>query len=349
MALARFSPAGWAVPANTRGNARASTRWRCQESRSSRACRVWSTRSLDSNTSTSTSSYEWRGFKLAYTSTPASRPPTDATRTPALVLVHGFGSSKNHFRKMLAPFAFEGADVYALDLLGFGESEKPTTTAYNMRLYRDQIIHFIETQVPKGAPVHLVGNSIGSLASLMVGASDEPTNLASIILLNCAGGLNNKGAAKEWFTKIVLPIFWLIDLVLWSSYGPKLFDNVRSETNLRQVLTNLYPSNPDAVDDDLVRQFVQSAEDPNAFHVFREIYTTSDAGPYPLDLLDDISCPIHVMWGSKDGLTPSMGPVGRGLRAKAASFVEVPGAGHVFFDERPDETILEINKWIAKF
>jgi hypothetical protein len=83
------------------------------------------------------------------------------------------------------------------------------------------------------------------------------------------------------------------------------------------VLTELVSFEPDAVDEELVRGFADPAKDPNAFHVFREIYTTEDAGPYPLDILDDIECPILLLWGTADTLTPSNGPVGRALRDMA--------------------------------
>lgn len=303
-----------------------------------------------------TSTYTFSGCNVAYNYQPAST--SSGSPTPAIVLVHGFGSSKDHYRRLSAPGAFPDADVYAIDLIGFGESDKPTTTPYNMLLYRDQVVHFIDTILPRGTPVHLVGNSIGSLATLMVGASKDvkSAELTSLILLNCAGGLNNKGAlAKaDWRIKLALPIFWLIDAILKSSLGPKIFDNVRGEENLRQVLRNLYPSNPSAVDDELVRGFADPAKDPNAFHVFREIYTTEDAGPYPLDILDDIECPILLLWGTADTLTPSNGPVGRALRDMATerpdcNFIDIDGAGHVFFDERPEDTIREISSWVRKF
>ena len=109
-------------------------------------------------------SYDWRGNRVAFVTSPATTAPSSSATNPALVLVHGFGSSGAHFRELLKPGAMPAADVYAIDLLGFGESDKPTTVPINMRLYRDQILHFIETHVPPGAPVHLVGNSIGSLA-----------------------------------------------------------------------------------------------------------------------------------------------------------------------------------------
>jgi pimeloyl-ACP methyl ester carboxylesterase len=267
-----------------------------------------------------------------------------------LVLVHGFGSSKDHYRRLVTPEAFPNLDVYAIDLLGFGESEKPTSVAYNMRLYRDQIKHFLETRLPEGAHVHLCGNSIGSLASLMVGASGD-TDLKSLILLNCAGGLNNKAVSRDWRIKLALPLFWLIDAILLSGIGPKIFDRVRSKENLRQVLTNLYPSNPEAVDDELISLFYEPSQDPNAFHVFREIFTTEDSGPYPPDIVEHVDCPILLLWGDCDTLTPSDGPVGKFFRSLAstranATFVDISGAGHVFFDEQPDVTIEKIQSWV---
>lgn len=55
--------------------------------------------------------------------------------------------------------------MYAIDLLGFGESEKAPID-YSMELWRDLILDFMSEYVKE--PVVLVGNSIGSLAALMV-------------------------------------------------------------------------------------------------------------------------------------------------------------------------------------
>ncbi len=55
--------------------------------------------------------------------------------------------------------------MYAIDLLGFGASDKPPL-AYSTELWRDQVLDFLADFVD--APAVLVGNSIGSLVSLMV-------------------------------------------------------------------------------------------------------------------------------------------------------------------------------------
>ena len=42
-----------------------------------------------------------------------------------VLLVHGFGASIGHFKKNIAELVAKGYNVHAIDLLGFGESEKP--------------------------------------------------------------------------------------------------------------------------------------------------------------------------------------------------------------------------------
>ena len=42
-----------------------------------------------------------------------------------LLLVHGFGASVGHWRKNMPAFAAKGYRTYAIDLLGFGGSDKP--------------------------------------------------------------------------------------------------------------------------------------------------------------------------------------------------------------------------------
>lgn len=51
-------------------------------------------------------------------------------------------------------------------------------------------------QTPACAPAVLVGNSIGSLAALMVAEAAPQGAVSGLALLNCAGGMNNK--AIRW-------------------------------------------------------------------------------------------------------------------------------------------------------
>lgn len=44
---------------------------------------------------------------------------------------------------------------------------------------------------------------------------DSSRNLVQgLVLLNCAGGMNNKAIVDDWRIKLLLPLLWLVDFLL---------------------------------------------------------------------------------------------------------------------------------------
>jgi len=95
----------------------------------------------------------------------------------SIVCIHGFGGNADQFRKNL-PFLSKSlsADCYAVDLLGYGYSDKPdprdskwggVNRLYNFENWADQVISFIRDIVKKDKPVDhkviLVCNSVGGV------------------------------------------------------------------------------------------------------------------------------------------------------------------------------------------
>ena len=75
-----------------------------------------------------------------------------------IVLIHGFGSNTYSWRKNV-PVLAKDYRVYALDLKGFGLTEKPKDGQYHLNAYADHVLGFIETMKLE-RPI-LVGNSMG--------------------------------------------------------------------------------------------------------------------------------------------------------------------------------------------
>ncbi|NMF67557.1 alpha/beta fold hydrolase, partial [Brasilonema octagenarum] len=132
----------------------------------------------------STTSFEklfwtWQGHKIQYTVMGTGRP---------LVLVHGFGASIGHWRKNIPVLAAAGYRVFALDLLGFGGSDKARLN-YTVELWVELLKDFWTAHITE--PAVFIGNSIGALLSLTV-VAEHPEIAAGGVLINCAGGLSHR-------------------------------------------------------------------------------------------------------------------------------------------------------------
>jgi hypothetical protein len=68
-------------------------------------------------------------------------------KKPPLLLIHGFGASIYHWRYNI-PILARDYHVYAIDLLGFGLSDKPIID-YSAELWRDQALAFIKEVVSR--------------------------------------------------------------------------------------------------------------------------------------------------------------------------------------------------------
>lgn len=100
--------------------------------------------------------WRWNGFLVRYVEEGADT-KWAKRGAPALVLVHGFGASSQHFGKSIAILKRD-YHVFALDLLGFGQSEKPPTQ-YTSATWESLLWDFVREVV--GRPVYVAGNSIG--------------------------------------------------------------------------------------------------------------------------------------------------------------------------------------------
>jgi pimeloyl-ACP methyl ester carboxylesterase len=233
--------------------------------------------------------------------------------------------------------------VYALDLLGFGESAKPPVE-YSIELWRDLCLDFIAAFCGE-EPVLLGGNSIGSLVALATAAASPPGRTAGVLLLNCAGGMNNSARSDDWRAVLAAPLFAAVNALLKSSFAEAIFDRVRTRENITQLLRGVYAAGPARVDEELVSLVFDAAQDTGALEACVAI-VTGPPGPRPEDCVPAVAAPLCVVWGDADKLTPHDGPVGQffarlpSVRPRT-SFHLLPSLGHCAFDESPD-TVLPI-------
>ena len=260
-----------------------------------------------------------------------------------LLLIHGFGASIGHWRKNIPALANAGYQVYALDLLGFGGSDKPAIE-YSVELWTQLICDFCTALIQQ--PTVLVGNSIGGLLALSL-MSQYPEMVEAGVLINCAGGLNHRPDELNLPLRVVMGAF--TRLVSSSITGPFVFNRIRQKSRIRNTLYQVYRDR-DAVTDELVEILYRPSCDPGAQKVFASVLT-APAGPKPSELLDNVTHPLLVLWGEEDPWTPIKGAKIYQERAKSTGRTEVypiEQAGHCPHDEKPEMVNNYILDWLNR-
>jgi pimeloyl-ACP methyl ester carboxylesterase len=103
----------------------------------------------------------------------------EAGRGEPVVLLHGLGATKASFLPTVAALAPDHR-VIAVDLLGFGDSDKPIAAAYDARFFARSVEALLDALELERA--HLVGNSMGGRVALETGLR-TPERTGRLVLL----------------------------------------------------------------------------------------------------------------------------------------------------------------------
>ena len=260
---------------------------------------------------------------------------------PAVLLVHGFGASTDHWRHNI-PVLAQRHEVHAIDLLGFGRSAKPAELAYGGALWRDQLAAYVAERI--GRPTVLVGNSLGGFSALAAGAA-LGSQAAGVVLLNAAGPFSDEQAPPKGWAAIARQTIG--GALLKSPVLQRLiFENLRRPATIRRTLNQVYVDKTN-VDDALVEAIRRPSLDPGAFGVFRTVFDIPRGQPLD-ELFAQLACPLLLLWGIRD---PWINAVGRRAafqrHAPAATTEVVLEAGHCPHDEVPDQVNSALLEWLA--
>ncbi|MDX2273626.1 MAG: alpha/beta fold hydrolase [Cyanobacteriota bacterium] len=285
--------------------------------------------------------WSWQGFPVRYQRAGEQGSP--------LLLIHGFGASSDHWRHNLAVLG-QNHRVFAIDLLGFGGSAKPTPAdpshpqgiPYTFETWAAQVIDFCHHII--GEPTYLAGNSIGGIVALQAAVTD-PDGVVGVALLNPSLRLlhERKRAELAWHRRLSTPI--IQTLLTWKPLGHWFFRQLAQPKVIRQILEQAY-GDPQTVTDELVQLLLKPAQEEGAADVFLAFIRYSQ-GPLLEDLLPRLSCPALLLWGSEDPWEPI--EEGRQIAqfSSVKSFIELPGVGHCPQDEAPTLVNRYLREWLT--
>lgn len=297
-------------------------------------------------------SFNWEHQGMLYKINYRVEGPKDG---PPILLIHGFGASLAHFRHQFRDFTNAGYRVYAMDLLGFGASDKPANVDYSIDLFADLAGDFVNAMDEQGTGKRWViaGNSIGGLCSLAAGKRLKD-RVRGVILLNCAPGMSV--FRYEDVPLLVRPVLFLFqNVILGPHLGGYFFSRFKSRENVEAILktTGVYKDTSN-VDEELVESFLQPGNDNGSETVFLKVFG-GKPGPTPESILPSLACPVLGIWGGADPWLSA--DKGKHPATEFHKYMKTPGSfqlqilpdvGHCPHDESPDEVNSRILSWLEK-
>ena len=232
-------------------------------------------------------SFDWRGRRLFY----AHRKARTRMGRPVLLL-HGIHTAAWSYEWRSNVDALAAThDLYTLDLLGFGMSERPQVR-YSARLYMRLIDEFARKAI--GEPVTLIASSLTAAYAAVLGAQD-PGQYPSLVLIEPTGLVRRNGAATTGGDVARL----VVDAPL---VGAAVFNTLASRRSIRHWLERAYVD-LDFVTPELVDIYHRAAHQPGARHAPAAFLS----GHLNLDVrgaVRRLRQPVMLIWGEQAVETP---------------------------------------------
>ena len=234
-----------------------------------------------------------------------------------VVFVHGIGAGNSSYEWLqnIGPIA-EQHKVYAYDLLGFGNSDRPTLR-YTAEVYIKQLTEFLDEVVKQ--PAYVIASSLGASYAVQV-AYRRPELIKKLVLTSPTG--INRAAGNNGVQ--IVPSF-LYFLLRSPILGKAIYSGVASRNYIRSYMENQMFLDKSLVTDEMVDQYYVAAHQPGAQYPAYSFFTgqlNAEIG----QTMGRIDKPVLLVQGREDRQTsPEEGETLR-RQNNAAHLINLAGA-----------------------
>jgi pimeloyl-ACP methyl ester carboxylesterase len=236
-----------------------------------------------------------------------------------VILIHGTGAGVFDWKSTLGPLS-EHYSVYALDMVGYGHSDKPKIK-YTLGYYIDFLEHFMDALQLNRAS--LVGQCFGGATALGL-AIKSPERIEKLIIAGCP--FLGKTVSLEMISR--LPFFLI-----------KLF----SRSSRRAVRLGFKVSVYDSgfVTNQMVEEAYQLRSMPGATYARASTYKNNPGvgGQHHFfyDELAQVTVPTLIIWGREDRYFPVAHAQAAHKRIRNSQLCILEKCGHIPQLEKPEE------------
>ena len=234
---------------------------------------------------------------------------------PPVILVHGFAGMAEAWDGVAEDLARDHA-VYALDLLGFGGSDKPARADHSLAGHGRRVAAVAAALGLQG--VTLAGHSMGGVVTAFAALADGGARVGRLAMLS-ANFYRRNGPP--------IPMFPPLPRLM----AARFYDPAARAASLRRCFAD-----PALVTPALIERYLAPTRAPGARASLAGFLATPGPATYAA-LPAQLRLPALVLWGEADALWPLSDA--RRLHAEVAgsALQIVGGAGHMVQEERPAE------------
>lgn len=259
----------------------------------------------------------------------------DSETRQHLLFIHGLGSSADRWLDIPDALSLYFHTV-AIDLPGFGGSDKPSDMNYTIEAFSDIVREFIDKiKIPeedrgnnKARTTTLVGHSLGGYVASRIAATDNSNFLNKLVLVDSSGNLEEPTP--------------LLDEYLDAAMNP-------SKEKVRKVFEQMV-ANPLLVSDVLVHGFIDRINRPGSKYAFESSLRNSantQIGIKNLNRISEKGIPTLILWGMHDKVIPTQHSQIFKEAIKGSTVTLIPNTGHAPFTEKPALVCEYLHKFLS--
>lgn len=267
--------------------------------------------------------FEWRFGKIKYTKRGTGSP---------LLLIHDLivGSSGYEYRKIVDDLS-KDHELYVLDLLGYGLSDKPNMT-YTNYLYVQLILDFIKNVI--GEKTDIVASGDSSSIAIMA-CHNDPESIRNVILLN-PQSLSRMNLSPNRQTRLMK---FILDLPVLGTF---IYNMMTTKESFRKNFREELFYNRHSISEEMIAAYSEASHYPdyNAKYSY-----TSYVGRYMntgmIHALKEINHCIYIVYGKGQREIESITDHYIYFNS-AVEKVGIEDSGHFPHIEQPDATLQQL-------
>jgi pimeloyl-ACP methyl ester carboxylesterase len=247
-----------------------------------------------------------------------------------VVLLHGFGESTYSWR-LVAPRLAERHRVIAIDLNGFGYTQRPRDPAAYTLAGQQRLVLGVLDRLGI-ASAHFVGHSYGGALTLWI-AAHQPARVRTMALVDTA-----------------MPVYSTSRRTRLANLRPLSFLFLRSfalrESAVQRGLRKAFHDDTLATRE-LARAYLERLRIAGIGDAYHGLTASNGEPPAEIELAA-VATPALLVWGRDDTLTPLRNGERIAAALPAARLVVIEDCGHAPMEERPQELLAALLPFLAR-